>query len=97
MTGCLFRKPKGRLALADAKHLGAAGGALTLSRGPAVLQGYILWILDLALRPALHTISLSHDRPPDVVWILLRQRPEVYDTGPGTKVKFLGTAASVTI
>jgi len=50
------------LALADAEHLGAAGGALTLSCRSPVLQGNRPGILYLDFPPAFHAICLSHRR-----------------------------------
>jgi hypothetical protein len=55
------------LALADSKYLGAANRADTLDRRLAILQGHVLWVLDLPLRPTLEAISLRHASPPSFV------------------------------
>ena len=47
----------GLFALADPEHLGAAGRADTLSRGPAIFHGYFLRIFHFSFGLAFHTIS----------------------------------------
>ena len=49
------------LALANAEHLGTAGGAYTLSRRLTILHGYRLSVLHLLLGSAFHAIRLHVD------------------------------------